>query len=74
MFSLKTAQCKVPDILTQRQPYKDCKYFQVWSSSTLLSKTAFSHKLLISLKNKNQLDGTYYFIVLLIGLTCFGCS
>jgi len=24
------------------------------------------------LKNKNQLDATYYFIVLLIGLTCFG--
>jgi hypothetical protein len=23
------------------------------------------------LKNKNQLDATYYFIVLLIGLTCF---
>jgi hypothetical protein len=25
-----------------------------------------------SLKNKNQLDATYYFIVLLIGSTCFG--
>jgi len=24
------------------------------------------------LKNKNQLDATYYFIVLLIGSTCFG--
>jgi len=24
------------------------------------------------LKNKNQLDVTYYFIVLLIGSTCFG--
>ena len=23
-------------------------------------------------KNENQLDATYYFIVLLIGLTCFG--
>ena len=26
----------------------------------------------IELKNKNQLDVTYYFIVLLIGSTCFG--
>ena len=26
----------------------------------------------ISLKNKNQVDATYYFIVLLIGSTCFG--
>jgi len=25
-----------------------------------------------SLKNKNQLDATYYFIVLLRGLRCFG--
>jgi len=25
-----------------------------------------------TLKNKNQLDATYYFIVLLIGSTCFG--
>ena len=24
------------------------------------------------LKNKNQLDATYYFVVLLIGSTCFG--
>jgi len=24
------------------------------------------------LKNKNQLDATYYFIVLLVGSTCFG--
>ena len=24
------------------------------------------------MKNKNQLDATYYFIVLLIGSTCFG--
>ena len=33
------------------------------------------HKDIISeglLKNKNQLDATYYFIVLLIGSTCFG--
>ena len=27
---------------------------------------------LIYLKNKNQIDATYYFIVLLIGSTCFG--
>jgi len=26
----------------------------------------------VLLKNKNQLDATYYFIVLLIGSTCFG--
>jgi len=26
----------------------------------------------VELKNKNQLDVTYYFIVLLIGSTCFG--
>jgi len=26
----------------------------------------------VELKNKNQLDATYYFIVLLIGPTCFG--
>ena len=26
----------------------------------------------LKLKNKNQLDVTYYFIVLLIGSTCFG--
>ena len=26
----------------------------------------------VSLKNKNQLVATYYFIVLLIGSTCFG--
>jgi len=26
----------------------------------------------VKLKNKNHLDATYYFIVLLIGLTCFG--
>ena len=25
-----------------------------------------------NLENKNQLDATYYFIVLLIGSTCFG--
>jgi len=25
-----------------------------------------------NLKNKSQLDATYYFIVLLIGSTCFG--
>ena len=24
------------------------------------------------LKNKNQIDATYYFIVLLVGSTCFG--
>jgi hypothetical protein len=29
-------------------------------------------KLLSVPKNKNQLDATYYFIVLLIGSTCFG--
>ena len=27
---------------------------------------------LLQLKNKNQLDATYYFIVLLVGSTCFG--
>jgi len=26
----------------------------------------------LGLKNKNQIDATYYFIVLLIGSTCFG--
>ena len=26
----------------------------------------------VNLKNKNQLDATYYFIALLIGSTCFG--
>jgi len=27
----------------------------------------------LELKNKNKLDATYYFIVLLIGSTCPGC-
>jgi len=29
-------------------------------------------KTFVNLKNKNQLDATYYFIVLFIGSTCFG--
>ena len=35
---------------------------------------SFSFKLntFYNLKNKNQLDATYYFIVLLLGSTCFG--
>jgi len=58
---------------------------QVSSSTTTLhgvtfQKTVFvftaaitcHYKYKIILKNKNQLDATYYFIVLLIGSTCFG--
>jgi len=29
-------------------------------------------EVMCQLKNKNQLDATYYFIVFLIGSTCFG--
>ena len=32
----------------------------------------FLTKICLLLKNKNQLDATYYFTILLIGSTCFG--
>jgi len=47
-------------------------------SSVIFSATmidgSFDHieRKLWKLKNKNQLDATYYFTVLLIGSTCFG--
>ena len=38
----------------------------------MLQYCTVTSELLGKLKNKNQLDATYYFIVLLIGSTCFG--
>ena len=42
------------------------------ASRELTPTEARTADILFQLKNKNQLDVTYYFIVLLIGSTCFG--
>ena len=55
------------DMTTWLSPKRECIAFCYWSWKMHLLPTVK-----ISLKNKNQLGFTCYFIVLLIGSTCFG--
>ena len=65
--------------------HTDCivKYRNVWQTGVITCflitdnwnvkvQSWFGTDLSVYLKNKDQLDATYYFIVLLIGSTCFG--
>ena len=47
-------------------------YDEKLKKRSLFSVKNFNQLNVLQLKNKNQLDATYYFIVLLIGSTCFG--
>ena len=38
----------------------------------MLKKTVMVRYTAVELKNKNQLDATYCFVILMIGSTCFG--
>ena len=46
-------------------------YICSWKEKTFIFLNIHTYYILV-LKDKNQLDATYYFIVLMIGSTCFG--
>jgi len=71
---LSKAEVSLP-VLTELQQYAFILHM-VQATTSFCSPTLYASlkqsSNINNMKNKNQLDATYYFIVLLIGSTCFG--